>query len=543
MGDRLAGPGRVESNPDGAKAPISSPDDLARTLAEPSSWPDESQPIEVLQTHISHVFLTGDRVFKLRKAVALPFLDFSTLDARNDDCLREVALNRRLAPSVYLGVAPIVIDGSSVRVGPIGQTLSDRSLEHVVVMRRLPEGRDALSLIDANEFGPGHVESIALLLKDFHDSHGLGRPAPWSSQDWRDRIAEPVLESLAAIVESELVPIARTQAIEKRIRSRLEVLRPEFESRRIEGRAVDAHGDLHLDHAWFEADTSAPLLIDCIEFNDDLRRIDRASEAAFLAMDLRYRGRADLAEWFLAAYAGQTDDFGLFAVVDFFAAYRALVRAKVAALAASQSSIDEGQRRKARASVEAHVALTEALIDRPSTGEMILLCGTVGSGKSTVARQLAQSGHGIPIASDRVRKVLAGLESAAHASSLPDEGIYRPEQVEEVYRALLDRAVPVVASGRTAILDASFTKRAQRDAAREWAAQNELPVRLIEVRCRKAIAIDRLRERTRRGTDPSDAGPEFLETSLARFEPPDEWPSADHQIIHSDDEAWQDQIS
>ena len=132
------------------------------------------------------------------------------------------------------------------------------------------------------------------------------------------------------------------------LQGRLEDLRPEFERRRRAGRAVDAHGDLHLDHVWFETDTSPPILIDCIEFNEDLRRIDAASELAFLAMDLGYRGRNDLADGVLSTYATHTDDYGLFAVVDLFSAYRALVRAKVAALAAGQDSIAAEQRARAR---------------------------------------------------------------------------------------------------------------------------------------------------------------------------------------------------
>jgi predicted kinase len=345
------------------------------------------------------------------------------------------------------------------------------------------------------------------------------------------------------LIESKLVPTARLHALEILIENRLASLRPRFEARRVEGRAVDAHGDLHLDHAWFEDGDSEPLLIDCIEFNEDLRRIDRASEVAFLAMDLRYRGRADLAEWFLSEYASLTDDHGLFPLVDFYAAYRALVRSKVAAIAGLQTSITDEQRQKAQKSAAEHFSLAEALIEPSASAGVVLMCGTVGTGKSTVARHLAQSLGGIPITSDRVRKVLSGLEATKHAPAAPDEGIYRPDRVREVYRALLERAAPVIESGRIAILDASYSKRAERDEARDWAASRGLPIRLIEVRCRPEIALRRLGLRAKQGSDPSDAGPEFLATSLERFEPPDEWPAADLQIVSSDDDEWKDQVS
>jgi predicted kinase len=257
-------------------------------------------------------------------------------------------------------------------------------------------------------------------------------------------------------------------------------------------------------------------------------------------MDLLYRGRRDLAEAFLSHYASVTDDFDLFAVVDFFAAYRALVRAKVAALAALQPSIAAPQRQAARSSVERHLDLAESLI-RPSKGAgLILMCGTVGSGKSSVARQLARDGRGVPILSDRVRKVLAGRSVAtdrepASRSTVSrvevDQGIYARAERERVYQALLERAGSVLDGGRTAILDASFSRRVDRDAARKWAMDRGVSVRLVEVRCDSQVAQRRLAARAREGVDPSDAGPGFLPISESRFESPDEWPDLDRETV------------
>ena len=162
-----------------------------------------------------------------------------------------------------------------------------------------------------------------------------------------------------------------------------------------------------------------------------------------------------------------------------------------------------------------------------------MICGTVGSGKSTVARELVRTGEGVAIASDRVRKALAGISATTRTATKPDEGIYRPDQTERVYRGLLERAEPVLEGGRTAILDASFSKREQRDAARAWATERGIPIRLIEVRCDPIVAETRLRERERIGQDPSDAGPDFLPVSQARFEAPDEWPEESRQLVWS----------
>lgn len=510
-------------------------DEIAQALATSSAWPTADGSVEWIQTHISHIFLVGDRVFKLRKAIRLPFLDFSTRRLRNADCLREIALNRRLSPTVYLGVAPVICREGSLRIGPTEEFPKDVESEHVVVMRRLPSRHDALSMLQRDQLEPRHLEAVAERIQKFHACHGLGCPAPWNASAWFERIVEPAHACVRAIADSNLVSDERVEALKSKTQMRLTSLQTRFEARRLEGRAVDGHGDLHLDHVWFEMGFDEPLVIDCLEFNDDLRRIDSASEVAFLAMDLCYRERKDLAEVFLHAYASRADDYGLFGVVDFFAAYRALVRAKVAALAALQASIAEEQRAKARQSVESHLTLAETFLEPPANAHpgLIVICGTVGSGKSTVARELALTGRGIPIASDRLRKALAGLSATARTAAKPDQGIYRTDRTDRVYRGLLERAEPVIEGGRTAILDASFSTRALRDAARAWAADRGIPIRLIEVCCDPIVAENRLRERERVDLDPSDAGPDFLPISRTRFEAPDEWPDSDHQVIWS----------
>ena len=502
------------------------PDALARRFAEQVC----AAGGEWIQTHISHVFLAGERVFKLRKAVALSFLDFHTRAQRNADCEREIALNRRLAPELYLGVATLAFDDGEVVVGPLRERVDDANAEHVVVMRRLPSGSDARSLLARDALTPESLRDAAERLADFHDANGLGRPAPWDADAWRARMLTPTLQCLDALDEHASLDPERRASLRRAVIGEHARLAPRFEARRRDGRAVDGHGDLHLEHLWFGAD-GAPIWIDCIEFDPELRRIDRAAEIAFLAMDLRYRGRPDLAEHFLGASAVASDDYDAFPVVDFFAAYRALVRAKVAALASGQPGIAAAQRAAARESVDAHVALAEALLDRPRDGGLVVTCGTVGSGKSTVARRLAAAGGGIPIVSDRVRKHRAGIAAAARRGDDVDRGMYAPEERAAVYRGLLERAAPVVASGRTAILDASFASRAERDRARRWARDHGVSARLVEVRCAPDEAERRLAARVRAGRDASDAGPAFLATHVARFEAPDEWPAADREVV------------
>jgi len=513
-------------------------DALAEALAQ--SW--TGKDLRWIQTHISHVFLAEDRVFKLRKAVALPFLDFSTRAARNADCLLEVALNRRLAPDVYLGVAPVLSEGGAACVGGLRQDLADAEHEHVVVMRRLREGRDALSLLERGQLGAAPLEAVARRLAAFHRAQRLDPAALGTGQGWLERAAAPLranFESLrghAPGLEPEVAAAAAaTEAGLRRLAAALE-------RRRREGRFVDGHGDLHLQHVWFESEGAEPLLVDCIEFSDELRRIDAASEVGFLAMDLRYRGRRDLAEHFLASYAAQADDFDLLAVVDFYAAYRAAVRAKVAALAAADPALPSPQRHAACGSAARHLSLAAQLLAPPGPGALVLLCGTVGVGKSSAARAASLRGLGVPIGSDHTRKLGAGFALTDRADAGVDQGLYTELRRESVYAALLERAAPVVASGRLAILDASFARRCQRDAARVWAEERGIEARLVEVRCPREVALERLRLRAARGRDPSDAGPDFLEVSLARFEPLEEWAPERRLAIDTSESGWEPRL-
>ena len=527
--------------------------ELVAALAHPGAYPHDASAaagIEPVQTHLSHVFLTGERVYKLRKAVKLSFVDFSARAARNADCLREVSLNRRLASDVYLGVAPLRrAAGVGFAVGEIRESLEaarpgEGEPEHCVVMRRLREGRDALSLLERGELGPPELDAVARVLARFHARHGLGCPAPWAAAAWLERTAAPLracLESLRA----HAPPVCDAASLERVTRlehERLRTLEVRFEARRLAGRAVDGHGDVHLQHVWFETAGEEPLLIDCLEFDEELRRIDVASEVAFLAMDLAYRGALALAERFLGRYAAETDDFDLYHVVDYFAGYRALVRAKVAGIAARDAGIAPAQRAAAERSAAAHLELAERALRRPRCGALVVLCGTVGSGKSTVAASLADASCGVVISSDRTRKRMAGLAPTERPAAPLAGGIYTTGMSDRVYRGLLERALPVVESGRVAILDAAFAQAQRRRAALAWAGERGIPAFLVEVACSREVALERLARREAEGRDASDAGPALHAWSVRSFEPLDEWPAQRRVHLSTDDPSWRERV-
>ena len=515
-----------------------------QALARPEAFPHDASAgagVEWLQTHLSHVYLTRDRVYKFRKPVDLGFVDFSTRRERNLDCRREVELNRRLAPDVYLGVAALAGTEREPRVTAVEQGAHDpdRS-EHCVVMRRLPAGRDALSLLESGRLSEAMLDRLSARLAAFHSLHGLGTPAPFAPEAWLERCTRPVGENFRILARApreaaprHLLDLARSRAIGFGTRHA-----DRFERRRSRGRAVDAHGDLHLQHVWYERDDAEPLAIDGLEFSESLRRIDAASEVAFLAMDLRYRGAGPLAERFLARYARDADDFELYSVVDYFAAYRAGVRAKVAALAAQDAGIARSQRRAALVSARRHLELAGDLLEAPGRAGIALVAGAVGTGKSSVAEALARRLDAVVIASDRVRKHLHGVAPTERLSEGWGSGAYAPEQTDRVYAALWERARPVLESGRPVILDATHSRRAHRSGARRLARELGVRVFAVEVRCDPERARERLARRAAAGTDPSDAGPEAVEPSARGFEPLDEWPEADRVAVSTDRESW-----
>ena len=507
---------------------------------------------EFIQTHISFLILNRDRVYKIRKSVRFPFLSFATRAERNEDCLREVRLNRRLAPDVYLGVAPLLERDDHFAVGDVGEELLQRrdgrdAPEHCVVMKRLRADGDAQSLLEAGRLSPEHIDAIADRIASFHAAHRLGTPVPYSPEAWLERVEAPFAESLESVVCNAEVPelIETAEQLLARVRTDASERRELLEVRRSEGRAVDGHGDLQLAHCWFDGAGVEPSIIDCTEFSEDFRHIDAASEVAFLAMDLRYRGHPELAERFLARYASCVDDFGIYSLVDFYASYRAAVRAKVAVLASIDANIEAKQRKAALGSAKAHLELAEKTLEPRQAGSITITCGTVGCGKSTVANAWAQATSGVVISSDRTRKHLAGIPADDHsgAAETSESGLYSRGRKEAVYSALLERADVVVRSGRHVMLDASFPRASQRQAVRRWAEERGISSRLVHIVCDADTARTRLAARERAGTDASDAGPSLYDWSVDNFEAPDEWPDSERSTISTDKSDWQDRVA
>ena len=301
---------------------------------------------EVIQTHISVVFLTRDVVYKLKKPVNLGFLDFSTLDRRRHFCQEEVRLNRRLAPAVYLGVVPVTRDGSGLRFEGEGE-----AVEWTVKMTRLPEEASLLSKLARGAVGPDLVAKLAERVAEFH-ARAEGGPRIAESGRF-DVVARNARENFTQSEEQIGVTITREafENLRACTEATLARLRPLIETRAARGVPRDTHGDLHLDHVYHFPDRAPPhdlIAIDCIEFADRFRHADPVADAAFLAMDLAFRGRPDLADAFVLNYVRASGDAEGAALFPLYVSYRAAVRAKVEGMKLSEREIPRAERDAAR---------------------------------------------------------------------------------------------------------------------------------------------------------------------------------------------------
>ena len=467
-------------------------------LTDPSPAPgDWSLPATVAETHISVLFFVGDRVYKLKKPVSFGFLDFSTRQARRAACRREVELNRRLAPDVYLGVLDLAgFDG--------------RPCDHVVVMRRMPPERRLAALVEAGAPLDDELEHIARRMAAFHAA------APTADEIAEAGRVETVRRHWDASFE-EMGPFigpvldapqcARVEELVHRYLSGREAL---FSERIAAGRVRDGHGDLQAEDIFCLDD--GPRILDCIEFDDRLRHGDVLSDVAFLAMDLERLGSPAAGQRFLAFYrefAGETYPASLAA---HYIAYRAHVRCKVACLRHAQGDPRAaGVARDLLAQTRRHLEAARVV--------MVLVGGLPGTGKSTLAAAIADHNGWSVLRSDEVRKELAGLAPDAAAPAAFGEGLYRPEVTAEVYRTLLDRAGKALQLGESVILDASWSDSRWREAAAEVAQATASD--LVELRCAasEALAAERIDRRRRHGGDPSDATAAVASAMAARADP------------------------
>lgn len=492
----------------------SNPFDLAHLMATPafivalqdaSAYPHACDVIELIETHISWVLLTGEFVYKIKKPVDFGFLDFSTLARRRHCCEEELRLNRRFAPSLYVDVVTVTRTGSTIRIDARGDVI-----DYAVRMHQFPSAMQLDRRLADGALAPEAMADFAEALAHVHTA----LPRCDSVREFGTAVAvwAPVAENFAQIAASVLrneLADAVGEVVQWSERQHA-ALTGLMQRRRDEGFVRECHGDLHLANLVDLVD--GVHAFDCIEFSEALRWIDVLSDVAFLVMDCLVRARTDLAYSFLNRYLEVTGDYAGCALLGYYQVYRSMVRAKVAALQAGQAALVAAER------YAAHVNFARARVRR--RGAIILMCGLSGSGKSWLAQRLVPALGALRIRSDLERKRLAGLAADALSDSDIDSGLYAKSRSDAVYAHIAAAAEAVAAGGEWAIVDATLLSLTRRAEMRQRA--RVAGVACVTIHCRAPVAVleARIEARQALGADPSEATVRVLQQQLTHFELP-----------------------
>jgi aminoglycoside phosphotransferase family enzyme/predicted kinase len=532
---------------------------MLQALQQPQAFaaPITQNEISLIQTHASAVILTSELVYKLKKPRNFGFFDYSTSSLRRHFCQQEVTLNAPLAPEVYLGLMTVIQTADQqIHFGPLYDALAvpepgtaDQDgtvIDYAVVMKRLPEERTLLSLLNTEEVTPALMHEVARTVAHFHTT------TPTSEHIEQFGRMETIRHNWEENFEQMRPYIGQTltqetfDTIEHYIRQFMEQRTALFEQRLQQGHVRDCHGDLRLQHVYIlpenqQTTSSRFLILDRIEFNERFRYGDTASEVAFLAMELEDANRSDLAQIFIEQYAAETHDETLQEVLPFYACYRACVRGKVTSFQLDDPSISEKQRTQAKQEASALFELAVRYTSPNARPTLLLVGGIMGTGKSTIARSLHHHLGWSLSSSDIIRKQLANLDTAKPQTDEFGMGIYNPAWTKQTYATLEREALTMLQQGRSAILDATFIRRGDRQQIAATAIEHGANVVFVECTCPRDITLTRLAQRWRiraqheataqqEASAASDGRPDLYDTQRSRWEAFD--PAAEPHVSH-----------
>lgn len=476
-------------------------------------------PIQLLQTHISYVFLTGQYAYKVKKPADFGFLNFTTLEKRLFYCQEELRLNSRLSGELYLAVVPIFdLGGDRYQVGTPEELQgipTDKIVDYAVQMRQFEQSQLFSQLFAADQLTPELMDTLGQDLAHFHQSAAT---SPEISVFGSPGAVAQVANNSYRLGENFIgrsqtqAQFTDTKAFSDRF---FEEHQDWLEKRQRDHKIRECHGDLHLNNICLYHDEIQ--IFDCIEFNQEFRNIDGIYDAAFLVMDLQFRQRSDLAQRFLNAYLEWSNDYEGAALLPLYLSMRAYIRGNVNSLALNDPAIPAADKATIQATAAAYFK-TAYDYTQVQPGKLYVTCGLSGAGKTTLARSLATQIGAIHIRSDAVRKHLAAvpLDQRSQGSETFAGGIYTPEMTAKTYDRLLELGLFLVAAGQTVILDAKYDRQSQRQQVIE--AANNQGTALEILHCQAPLAVMQQRLGDRRG-DIAEATPQILEQQVAEFEP------------------------
>jgi uncharacterized protein len=483
---------------------------LIQSLQAASAFPHSVTSIELHETHISWVLLTGPFAYKIKKPVNLRFVDFTSLSRRRFFCEEELRLNRRLAPDLYLDVLPICGTEQAPRIGGPGTPL-----EWCVRMRQFDQECLLTRLVGRRGLTSNHIDALARQIVEFHAR--IPMAGPESLFGTPAAVAEPILANFEHLNRPEPgIEPALVEGLRAWCETEVKRLEEILANRKSEGFVRECHGDMHLGNMILEGDVIK--IFDCIEFNESLRWIDVMSEIAFCTMDLEDHGRTDLAWRFLNSVLEWSGDFAGLKVFPLYFTYRALVSAKVAQIRREQPVVSAAAKDHELKTVCNYLKLAgRSLTQRPQF--LAITHGLSGSGKTRGPQDILERCGAIRIRSDVERKRLAGLVPSATTSSEIAGGIYTPEFTRQTFARLADLSVAVVDAGFPLIVDATFLRCSERNQFRSLAETLRIPFVILDFPADEATCRERIRLRAHQQTDASEATEQVLDGQLRSREP------------------------
>jgi aminoglycoside phosphotransferase family enzyme/predicted kinase len=484
---------------------------LVEALSDPSFYPHSVDEVRFLQTHISSVFLTGEYVYKLKKPVNFGFLDFSTVELRKLYCKAEVELNSRLAPSLYLRAAPITLEGDLLKLEGKGEIV-----DWVVVMNELDERLLGSEVLARGELSESHMDALVEVLVPFYQCAATGEGVDQYGTVEAVKFNTDENFSQTKAYSGKLLSAERYKHIRRWTNTFYEEHADLFERRIAEGRIRESHGDLHLRNVFLE---TPPVIFDCIEFNERLRCGDVAVDLAFMAMDLDFNGRPDLAKRFIDGYVEASGDSDLVRLLDFYKCYRAYVRGKIACFTSSDPALDNGARRVQRNLARRYFGLAYNYAGGEERPSMVVLYGLMGSGKTNVARYLREHFGWHMLSTDAVRKQISGVGENTRVYVPYNEGLYSPEMNQKTYAEVCRRAENLLLGGFPVVVDGAFKYQEERVPVIEAARRTNARLIFIQTVCEADEQRRRLEKRQQHDTR-SDGRVELMEHQRADFEAP-----------------------
>lgn len=470
---------------------------IFESLKNPSLYGSDVDSVDILQTHISFVVLTGKYAYKIKKPVNFGFLDFSSLEKRKYYCEEEIRLNRRLCPDIYLDVVSLTEKNGNIELNGDGQVI-----DYAVKMKEFPQEQIMTRLLEQGKVNEKVIDDICSILVDFYRSGEQFKDVEqYGNIESVRKNTDENFEQTESVVDVT-IPKDTYDYIKNATDMFFHHKKDVFKKRIKEERIHDCHGDLHSGNIVVSDNI---YIFDCIEFNKRFRYCDVASDVGFLAMDLDFLNHPFLSSYFIEQYVEKSGDEGIFDVMNFYKCYRAYVRGKVIGFKLSDPSVDKKEKQEIVETAKKYFDLAHYYATLFSTDLkkdtrplLFLVSGLTGTGKSTIARKISVDHHAHLINTDVVRKGIAGIDKFERHHDSYDAGLYTPEKIDFTYEKIMEKAESFLRKGENVVLDATFQKKKHRDMARRLAEEVQARFLIIHCVCPEEVVKRRLEERVKK---------------------------------------------